>query len=280
MLLCIHYYLILCSQELSSFLLFRFLPKNGFPSSFPSLILHWVFKDTHNPAVPALCQKDIFSQWNFTKRNLHTSSHKHPIGKSRGWDASSSGQVVLVLERLRESQPSLRSVTGKVFVWKLFTVSWQPVFMPFSCCLEGVALFPGPIHSWPALRLLSQIKIVTGAALTPGLNIASYFGWRRRWTCFTAGMNVSVLRLWNFGKALETHSQRSTGQSSPAEWVNRNEFIITEYSSFFTVLIEVFQKGRELKTIQKCLLFFQGHLLRPLQWEERMFIKNNIKTLF
>lgn len=108
-----------------------------------------------------------------------------------------------------------------------------------------------------------------------------FIGWRRRWTCFTAGTNVSALRLWNFGRALETHSQRSAGQSSPAERVNRNEFIITEYSSFFTVLIEVFQKGRELKTIQKCLLFFQGHLLRAFQWEERMFIKNNnIKMLF
>lgn len=169
--------------------------------------------------------------------------------------------------------------TCKIFVWKLFTVSWQSIFMQFSCCLERVALFPEPIHSWPVLRLLSQIKIVTGAALTPGLKITSYIGWR--WRCFTAGMNVSVLRLWNFGRALETHSQRSTGQSSPAEWVNRNEFIITEYSSFFTILIEVFQKGRELKTIQKCLLFFQGRLLRALQWEERMFIKNNnIKTLF
>lgn len=169
-----------------------------------------------------------------------------------------------MLGRLRESQPSLRSVTCKLFIWKLFTIGWQPVFMQFSCCLEWVALFPEPVHSWPALRLLSQIKIVTGAALALGLKIASYFGWRRRWTRFTAGMSVSVLRLWNFGKALETYSQRSTGQSSPAERVNRNEFIITEYSSFFTVLIKVFQKGRELKTIQKCLLFFQGHLLRDL----------------
>lgn len=41
--------------------------------------------------------------------------------------------------------------------------------MQFSCCLEEVALFPEPIHSWPALRLLSQIKIVRGVALShPG----------------------------------------------------------------------------------------------------------------
>lgn len=37
-----------------------FLIKNVFPSFLPSLILHWVFKDTHNQAVPAFCLTGFF----------------------------------------------------------------------------------------------------------------------------------------------------------------------------------------------------------------------------
>lgn len=103
----------------------------------------------------------------------------------------------------------------------IFTLSWR------------VALFPEPLpcrstHSHPARGLLSQIKIVTAMALTMDFKIASYFGWRRM--CFMADTNVAFLRLWNSGRALEICSQRSWGQTSPAERVNRNEFIIIEYS--------------------------------------------------
>lgn len=108
-----------------------------------------------------------------------------------------------------------------------------------------------PVYSWPALGLLSHIKIATGMVLTLHFQIASYFGRRRRWTCFMTDTNVAFLRLWNFGKVVESCSQRSQGQTSPTERVRGNEFIITGYSgdtfAFFTDLIELFRKEENLK---------------------------------
>lgn len=75
--------------------------------------------------------------------------------------------------------------------------------MQFSCCLEEVALFPEPIHSWPALRLLSQIKIVRGVALTLGLEIASYIYWvKAKVNMFYGGHECVSFKAVKFWKSL------------------------------------------------------------------------------
>lgn len=64
------------------------------------------------------------------------------------WHMSSSDQVFFVLGiLLREACPSLRSMPGKVFIWKPFTISWQPIFMRFSRCLEGLHYFQSRSHA-------------------------------------------------------------------------------------------------------------------------------------
>lgn len=98
----------------------------------------------YNQVVPAFLSHRMFSQRDFTSFKTHLflqASHWH-------LHVSSLSQVVFVLERWpREPWLSLRNVPCKVFIWKLITISWQPVFMQFSRCLEGLHYFQSRSHA-------------------------------------------------------------------------------------------------------------------------------------